>query len=67
MIENNKPRLEDATEEEVANAENQKLGFPIAGAIICGVLVLAIVVCIIVIAVLKSKTAWERRCFLQVY
>lgn len=55
MIENSKPRLEDAPEgEDVSEDGKQKISFPILGAIILGSIFLLMIACIIVIACLKA-------------
>lgn len=55
MIENSKPRLEDAPEgEDVSEDGKQKISFPILGVIILGSIFLLMIACIIVIACLKA-------------
>jgi len=51
MLETSKPKLEEATEEEIKQGEHTV--FPIGGIIFIGVLILLIIACIIVIAVLE--------------
>ena len=48
MLENNKTRLEDATEEEIQNSDG-KVHFPLTGIIVLGVLVVIIIACIIIL------------------
>lgn len=52
MLETSKPKLEEATEEEIK--EGEKTTFPVAGIILIGVFTVLIVACIIVIAVLQG-------------
>lgn len=51
MIENQKPRLEDATDEEIVEAEKEggKVHLPISLFVLAGVLLICVIVCIIVI------------------
>ena len=51
MIENQPPRLENATPEELENAEKPTAYFPWAVAIVIGVLIVLIIACFILIKV----------------
>lgn len=54
MIENSKPQLIEATEEEIEANEN-KVEFPVAGVIVIGILLVLVIACIIVISILTAE------------